>query len=207
MNYHFIRERMSTSYQVKEISSDKRKEYEANKNNRKDYQIIEQAILVGLLNRIYGFDIVRTTKKSQLTMNNFRIRNIGVGRDVVNIYDFAHDQCIYFYEKKATCNIKRQTVLKSFEKNRRMFVMNYLIDLAMESGFFFNFVKVNKFKKDSVNVDTFNAVYYHGKLLLSENDIIEKGKLINQYLLNRLNHAFTLKLEPNDSQLSNILFN
>ena len=186
------------------LSAEKKRMYKSNIDFYKDYEGIQQSFLIGLLNSHYSFKILSPTKPSTVTVNTFRIKVISDGADDIDIYKFAQDQCQYLFDMNMKRNPKVKTAIKLNQKNRRIFALNYLVDVAREDGYFFNTESPRKFTF-SVSLDRIVHVFKDNKLMFDHNSIIMKGTAINRYIFDRLRNEHNVTIEKGDATIADLL--
>ena len=114
--------------------------------------------------------------------------------DDINLSQVSQDQCTLFEgeckkeQLKDNKPLKQQSVRRNLEKNKRTFVNNYIIDILMEFGYFFN-VKKSKRYIGSYQMDRINNIFYNNKLLCSREEMYATGMRIQQYLFSLMKNS------------------
>ena len=180
--------------------------YRENKLHYKNYDAVQQCFLIALLNRHFNVTLLYPTKLSVLTLNTFRIDKVSDGVSTVNVCEFSKEQCKEMFTQDKESGTKVATATKLYEKNRRVFTINYLSDLALEDGYFFD-ITPSKKHKFSIWMDRIERVWYNGQFAFSKEDIVRIGTAVNEYIFHSFKDSNTYTLEMNNKYVNSLLPN
>lgn len=174
--------------------------YSQNEKTMKNYECYEQAFLIGLLNQFCSFKLQKPFKQSIIIESKPEIISIGFKNETIDIRKIAEDQCKLFADKTETDSISDKTRMRRFAKNRSTFIINFLFDISLEYGFFFNSVLSKKSQK-CFQIERINEVFFNNQLLYKRNDINVIGEKLNSYLLNLVKDRKVVDIEMNDQSI------
>ncbi|KAL7717765.1 TATA-binding protein-associated phosphoprotein [Entamoeba marina] len=175
------------------------------KNELKNYECIQQALLLSLLNTKFGFSVEIPSKLSTVTLNMPKLTELNFGEDSINIKKFSEKQYLSYYINDINKGVKLNTATRSYEKRKHVFINSLLIDYAKMIGFTFETKNSRKCKSNSV-YEKITTVYYNNELLLTQDDIIRKGRSINNYLFFLVNSSTKVVIDKNNTVLYQYLF-
>ena len=121
----------------------------------------------------------------------------------IEIIQFATERCYPLYQEDCNDVQKKQTAQRRYEKNKKVFIQNLLIDILLEKGFFFE-SKMARQSKKTFRLERITRVFYKGELLLTEEEFFIKGTLLNTYLCSLFEKDTTILLSKNNQTLLNL---
>ncbi|KAL7716515.1 TATA-binding protein-associated phosphoprotein [Entamoeba marina] len=173
----------------KKLSSNDFK-YVKNKRELRDSETYQQAFLLGILNEFCSFTIKLPRKKTIVTSNFHVLVDLVFINERMNILDLIETHCKPKYEYELKSGMNFAAAFRRYDKNRRIFTQNLLIDLCVEKGYFFNSKLARKSKKN-LRREVIESVFYDNYFLYDLNEIQIRGKYLNKY--------FTSVLQTNKS--------
>ncbi|KAL7718815.1 TATA-binding protein-associated phosphoprotein [Entamoeba marina] len=108
------------------------------KRDTKNFESIQQAILIGLLSKFGSFTLLRPLKRSKVTFQTIKVESVSFSNDTININELVEQHCKQRYEMELSNGISIEKVKRRFDKNRFVFLSNLLLDLSLEFGYFFD---------------------------------------------------------------------
>ena len=183
--------------------------YSIKKKENKNYECIQQCILLALLNKKYGFILKKRRRQSTVTYSFPTIESIIVNekgvKEEIQINEIIEHQCTdklnetYQHEyKKKEEDCKRATYKRRLEKNKRISIHNLLIDMCIEEGYFFNSTMSKKSERGE-QLERITEVFYQMKYLFNIKDMKEIGIEISQEINNKIQVNGTYEIEINSS--------
>ncbi|BFU20054.1 hypothetical protein EHI8A_008410 [Entamoeba histolytica HM-1:IMSS-B] len=177
---------MNNSEQVTFSTTDiRRKEdlmrYSQNEKDMKNFECYEQAILLAILNPFCGFKLQKPFKQSITITSRPEVVCLYFDYEEIEIRRLAEQQCELFALQSTTQNVSEKTRMRRFSKNRSTFTLNFLYDICLEYGFFFNSVLSKKSKK-CFQVERIHQIFYYNKLWYGYDEIVFLGQKLNSYL-------------------------
>ena len=195
----------STEYhQVKEHQ--RKKQYLQSKNELRDFETIQQSILLALLNEHCEFTLELPSKLSTVTLTNPRIITITINDQQINLKKLSEQMYCQSYADDLQSGIKEETCVRMFEKKKRIFINYFLIDLCIEFGYLFD-SKYSRKSKQTMQLERIQRIFYHNQLKMEKDEIIKKGKSITKYLFGLVNSNNIVTIQKNHPMLSKLLNN
>ena len=149
-------------------------------NKWKNYQAVEEALLIGILNRYCQFTFAKPKKKNNITLKFIQITEIKFSEtDKINIAELVNALCKEKSVMELGLGTNSKTVKRRMQNNKPICVVHLLADLL----FWFEY---NFFPRSAKNKDTFCYVTYKNKALYYSKDIYSIGKSIHTHLLSLL---------------------
>ena len=172
--------------------------------NYKNFYSIQQGILIALANQIGSISIQKPRKSAKLTNTYPSVKTLHLHFEDVEIMQFTNDFCERLFTEQCNDVNKRQTAVRRFEKNKKVFMQNLLIDILAEKGFFFDSEMARQSKK-TFRLERIQRVFYNGDLIINEDEFLMRGKLINDYLCSLFNENSVVTLNQCDEKLMSLL--
>ncbi|KAL7718753.1 hypothetical protein QTN25_003711 [Entamoeba marina] len=171
------------------VLGDKKKEkpwnspkYLQAKKDNQNLEAYQQAILLALLNKHCSFVIEKAPKHSRVHANMPKVIALHFDSgEEFDIFSFSEKTCRNMYENELIKGTSQSTAHRRLEKNKKVFLQNLIFDITLEFGYVFN-SNLSRMSGRTLRVERLDSVFYDGKLLLSKQQIIEKGSVINSFL-------------------------
>ncbi|KAL7721873.1 TATA-binding protein-associated phosphoprotein [Entamoeba marina] len=174
--------------------------YIAKKRENKNLESFQQGLLLAILNEFCGVTLEKRRRKSVVTVGMPSVRYLHFGEDVIDVKQLAEIQCYNAFEEEIQKGKNKQTTLRRYEKNKRIFVHNLLLDICIEKGFFFN-SKLSKKSAKSLQLERITQVFFNYSLIYNSDEIVSIGGRINDYLSSLVATDHQVTLQQNDSHL------
>ena len=171
--------------------------YSQNEKTMKNFECYEQAFLIAILNPYCSFKIQKPFKQSIIIESKPEIISIELENEIIDIRKFAEEQCKLYAGQSDTCTISDKTKMRRFAKNRSTFIINFLFDICLSYGFFFNSVLSKKSQK-CFQIERINEVFYNNSLLYTRDDIVSIGEKLNTHFLTLSKEKKIVDIEKND---------
>ncbi|EDR27696.1 hypothetical protein EDI_163080 [Entamoeba dispar SAW760] len=177
--------------------------YIVNKRKLQNYETMQQALLIGLLNPFCQFIIKKPRKQTIVRHCMPKVKTIKINDEEIEVMKLADHFCRPLYEEECRKGMNKQTAFRRFEKNKKIFVINILYDLCLEMGYFFD-ARLSRKTEKSLRIDRIQRVYLHGEYIMDVDDLMEKGELINDYLNKTIAEEYHAIISLNDTTIRNI---
>ncbi|ELP91356.1 hypothetical protein EIN_153930 [Entamoeba invadens IP1] len=155
--------------------------YIVNKRNLQNYETMQHAILIGLLNSFCEFVVKKPRKQTIVRHCMPKLKLIRINGEELEVMKMADDHCRPMYDEECKRGMNKQTAFRRYEKNKKIFVINILYDIALELGFFFD-AKLSRKTDKSLRIDRIQKVFYKGQYLMNITDLLQVGENINDYI-------------------------
>ncbi|BFU20157.1 hypothetical protein EHI8A_034990 [Entamoeba histolytica HM-1:IMSS-B] len=169
----------------------------------KDFYAIQQGVLIALANQCFGITLKKPRKNAKLTQVFPRVKTLHLKDENVEIIDFTNMVCHPLFEKQCENVKKIQTAQRRFEKNKKVFMQNLLIDILLEFGFFFD-SKMARHSQKTFRLERIQRVFYKGIEILNIDNFISKGNRVNDYLCGLFSSDIQITLQRNDPSLLSV---
>ncbi|ELP85680.1 hypothetical protein EIN_409990 [Entamoeba invadens IP1] len=163
----------------------------------------EQAILIFLVNQFGAVTLEKPGKQSILTTTMPKVINLDLDGENIDLKRLSERQSSLLFGGKEKNGIKAKTLSRRFSKNKTIFIQNFLFDVLLEKGYFFN-TKLSKKSNKTIQLERIKTVFLRGKLIFNKNEIIELGKKINDALSNLVDTKGKITLEKEEPILMEI---
>ncbi|ELP84650.1 hypothetical protein EIN_173150 [Entamoeba invadens IP1] len=187
------------------MQSTDRNDFFSTQNEYKDFYVVQQAILIGFLNAYYGVSVSKQKKQTSVTTPFPILQSINFGNDQLDVQVLADKALSETYQRECAEVRKRQTALRRFEKNKKIFVQHLLIDLLEMKGFSFESNLARNTGK-TLRLERISKVFFDGHIIMEFGDVISRGYAINNYLNNLVNNGKGQKfIDANDGDIADII--
>ncbi|KAL7718608.1 TATA-binding protein-associated phosphoprotein [Entamoeba marina] len=134
-------------------SSKKRDEtkYTEKKREMRNYESYQQAMMLALLNPYCSFSIEHPVKKSKVTTSMPKVLSLHFDTEDIDVIKLAETQCKLILKNEIENGVYAKTALRRYEKNKRVFIQNFIFDVCLEKGFTFDSFLTRKSKKITTN--------------------------------------------------------
>ncbi|ELP85895.1 hypothetical protein EIN_134390 [Entamoeba invadens IP1] len=169
----------------------------------KNFETYQQSVLIAILSKFATITIKKPRKATKVTEVHPLIQTIDFGDDMVNVASLACSKCQLNYKKD--CNkMKYHAAFCRFEKNKKNFVQNLLIDMLLEFGFFFE-SKMAKKSTKTIQLERIASVFYKGRLTLDFQEFVLCGKEVTDYIGKEFQRNQSTIVIKNDPIISSLL--
>ncbi|KAL7717936.1 Uncharacterized protein QTN25_004636 [Entamoeba marina] len=144
-------------------------------------------------------------KKPVLTETLGRIINLEFQQENINIRNLTDTLCSMKYDVKEKEELKQKTLRRRYDKNKLIFIHNFIIDILVEKNYFFNF-KLSKKSHKTLQFERIQEVFYKDKLLWNKDQLLLHGKLICKHISSQLNCNKDIVIHQNNNVIQNLLF-
>ncbi|ELP92572.1 hypothetical protein EIN_073950 [Entamoeba invadens IP1] len=151
------------------------------KNEYKEFYVIQQGVLLAFINSYCGFSIKKQKKRAKVTSAYPKISKLVFPNETIDVQQLADSICRPVYEEECKHVSKKQTAMRRFEKNKKVFVQHLLIDILSEKGFFFESHLARNSTK-TYRMERIERIYFDGRLVMQFEDFVKRGSAINNYL-------------------------
>ncbi|BFU25317.1 hypothetical protein EHI8A_054060 [Entamoeba histolytica HM-1:IMSS-B] len=174
------------------------------KEDYKEFYVIQQSILLSFLNGFCTITLKRQKKQSIRNLPYPQIISLKFDDEEINVQELADIIQRPVYEDECKLVKKKQTAMRRFEKNRKIFIQHLLIDLLREKGFQFE-SKLARNTGKTLRLERIEKIFYGGRLIMDINDFIERGYLINSFINSQLSLTSIITIPKSSNELSNII--
>ncbi|KAL7719576.1 TATA-binding protein-associated phosphoprotein [Entamoeba marina] len=151
------------------------------KRDAKNFESIQEAILIGLLSKFGSFTLLRPLKRSKVTFQTIKVESVSFSNDTININELVEQHCKQRYEMELSNGISIEKAKRRFDKNRFIFLSNLLLDLSLEFGYFFD-TKMSRNTGGSIQLEKIRRTFYDNHLLFDYHEMVIRGVALNKYL-------------------------
>ncbi|KAL7718754.1 TATA-binding protein-associated phosphoprotein [Entamoeba marina] len=179
--------------------------YQQAKKDNKTLEPYQQLVVLSLLNKHCSFTLTKPTKQSKVHITIPRLTHLKIlDEEPLELNTFTLQQCKEILSKDLQCGINENTAQKRFEKNKKTFLTNFLMDVALELGFFFD-SQLTRRSGRTLQIERINHVYKDGSCLLNKSDILNCGKQLNEYFNSLLRKSKLVTISKDDAEVTRIL--
>ena len=152
------------------------------------------------------FTIERPIKKAKVTFQILKVQSFALQSETIDIAEWVEIFCKQRSDIELQSGVSQERVKRRFDKNRFIFLSNYLLDIATEFGFFFE-TKMSRNTGGAIQLEKIRNVYWQNKLLFRQHEMMIKGIALNKYIFSLADNADKVgKLEMNDPIVQKILY-
>ncbi|BFU19190.1 hypothetical protein, conserved [Entamoeba histolytica] len=171
----------------------------------RNYQALQEAFFIGLLNQFATITICKPSKKTTVTIQFIKIQSIQLERqyDEIPFSSFIAERCKKRKSNDIKLGVPEKTAQRRFENNKFSEALHFLVDILSEFGYFFQ-VSRTIGKNGTPTVETVHSVYYNNKMKYSKKDIEKKGKAVNDYLCHAFKDNSQIKIKLRDEKITHI---
>ncbi|EKE40568.1 hypothetical protein ENUP19_0252G0096 [Entamoeba nuttalli] len=163
----------------------------------KNEMCFQAAVSLALLHPFCGFTIRRPIKASTATNSMSLVTHIHYRSDTIDLLQLSSTCCNLLYSKTEENSLKSIAIRRRMNKSVIFFILNYLLDLLREFGFFFDSIYAKKTCK-TLQQERVIRIYFNNKLLFSKDEIQRYGKVINDYLFHLADKQTSAYVDKND---------
>ncbi|KAL7716861.1 TATA-binding associated phosphoprotein [Entamoeba marina] len=193
-----------TSFVHHRINREARLRYMQNRRDMKDVETFQQSLLLVLLNKFCGFTLETPRKQTIVTLASPTIKAIHFDDETIKISDIADNFCRPAFESDIKSGMKRDSAIRRLEKNKRTFIHNFLFDVLLEKGFFFD-SKLSRKTSKTLRIERISRVYYQSQCIVKQNKIVEYGMAVSNHLYSLLSTSKQYIIQKNDPILSGFI--
>ncbi|BFU21517.1 hypothetical protein EHI8A_192760 [Entamoeba histolytica HM-1:IMSS-B] len=204
--YSSFRELPSECHSTSLLSKKLVSTYVQSKRNMKNFESIQQAFLIALLNKFGSFILERPIKRSKVTFQTLKVKSFSLLKETIEVAELVDSCCKARSEVELSHGISKERVKRRFDKNRFIFLSNLLLDIATELGYFFE-TKMARNAGGVIQLEKIRKTFYHSQLLFSQEEMMVRGVALNRYVFSLTDNVDKLgKLDRNDPIIIKILF-
>ena len=158
-----------------------KKTNESKFNQWKNYQSIQECMLIGLLNRYSDIKIKRPFKKATVTIPFVTIEKVIFNKtDIINVVEFLNKRCQERMEYELKIGVSSKTALRRYKTNKFTETNHLLMDLLLDMGYLFN-TTIPPHKKNLQAHETIQAIFDRSGRCYRREMIVTIGTKINSY--------------------------
>ena len=172
----------------------------------RNFQTLQQSILISLLNRYADITFKQPAKKSITTQQYMRIKTIKFSEEnTINFADFLKRRCSEHYDWDIQHGVPSKTAKRRYQTNKKTDGLHLLMDFLIELGFHFN-TKLTEGKMGTIKLENIIEIKKNDKIIVNMKDFQQIGLNINCILNNRMNKAGKeMILLKNDKELNSFI--
>ncbi|ELP86228.1 hypothetical protein EIN_111520 [Entamoeba invadens IP1] len=176
--------------------SDKRNKtskYTIQKKMVKDLECYQESILVYLINNFCSITIARPRKQSTVALCCAKVKILHFKNGEIDVMNLAESRLRPTYLKEIEDGIAKPTAFRRYEKNKKIFVHNFLFDIALELGFTFD-SKLSRKSEKTFSIERFERIFFKGKEVFNLQQIVTEGGIITDHLFDLVANGNSVKL-------------
>ena len=177
--------------------------YMQNKREMKDIESYQVTALLALLSPYCGIVLDHPRKQTVVTATRPLVHSLVFPDETINVNEIVEVICRPAFEANLKKGMKRDSAIRRFEKNRRTFIHNFLFDILLEKGFFFN-SKLSRKTQKTFRFERIESVFFNDKLVLTREDMLNLGKNAMCIFQNSFQEEKSIYVEQNCQSLLNI---
>ena len=174
--------------------------YMQNKREMKDIESYQVTALLALLSPYCGIVLEYPRKQTIVTATLPLVHSLVFPDETININEVVEKICKPAFEANLERGMKRDSAIRRYEKNRRTFIHNFLFDILLEKGFFFN-SKLSRKTQKTFRFERIESVFFNDKLLLTREEMLTLGKTAMCLFQNSFNDEKSIFVEQNNQAL------
>ncbi|ELP90305.1 hypothetical protein EIN_505110 [Entamoeba invadens IP1] len=156
--------------------------YLKTKKDNQDFEAYQMAILLALINSRARILLEKPLKYSKVSITTPRLNSLIFDEnDEVNVMETTEKQCKAVFDMEIKRGVSESTATRRFEKNRKVFLGNFLVDLAKQLGFDLTTEMARKSGK-AMQLERLTEINFNG-FIIKKNKLISIGKNLNSYFL------------------------
>ncbi|EDR30239.1 hypothetical protein EDI_284060 [Entamoeba dispar SAW760] len=195
---------ITISDSLSSISRRKLELIKASRTNR-EKKSFQQLLCIGLLSQHVSLVIKLPIKKSHVTMEFIKVKNIHFknGEDL-EIENFIIKRCNEIYNYDIANGIPLKTAQRRLEVNKKIETIHFLQDILLDYGYFFT-LATEKGKKSTNKLNYITEVFKNGKCILSKDQLLPYINSLRSTVKSKvMNHHGYFKVEsplnPNNAE-------
>ena len=150
--------------------------YMQNKREMKDIESFQVTALLALLSPYCGIVLEYPRKQTIVTATLPLVHSLVFPDETLNINEIVEKMCRPAFEANLKKGMKRDSAIRRYEKNRRTFIHNFLFDILLEKGYFFN-SKLSRKTQKTFRFERIESVFYNDNLILTKDELLNVGKM------------------------------
>ncbi|ELP84245.1 hypothetical protein EIN_064800 [Entamoeba invadens IP1] len=159
--------------------------HEINFKTIRNTLVYQQGALVSLLVQHIPLSFKKPFKKAKVFEQLLTLDTIGEGEASINVPLFTEKRCEERFNFEIKNGVLPKTAKRRLESNRLTEPVQLLCDLLREFGYYLEIEK-KRGRKDTLKTEHVTSVWKDGACVLNEEQMIEKGKYMNGYVLDLL---------------------
>ena len=175
-------------------------------NQWKNYQSIQECMLIGLLNSYSEIKIKKPFKKAMVTVPFVAIDKIIFNKtDIINVSEFLNKRCQERMNYEIQIGVSSKTALRRYKTNKFSETNHLLMDLLLDLGYLFN-TTIPPHKKNLQAHETIQAIFDREGRCYTRQMINLIGSKINAYFAAYFEfNKDPIILEKNHKQIEEII--
>ncbi|KAL7714510.1 TATA-binding protein-associated phosphoprotein [Entamoeba marina] len=144
----------------------------------------QESFLLGLLNTFCSFSLQHLNKKSIKTPRTPRIHLLYISGETIDVTTITDTQCKLIFNKEISEGVPHKIALRRYNKNKKIFYQNFIYDICLEQGYYFN-SKLSKQSNKSLQLERIDKTFLNGKFIFQKmiSSIVVNLLLINCLIL------------------------
>ena len=187
-----------------EVSSQEgRKKYNEAFLKLRSFQVYQQCILLGLLNRHFEITIHIPSKRSIVTRQFFKVDELKNENDSIKVDEYVEQRCKEKFEKDLANGVSEKTARRRLDTNKITEQIHLYIDILSCLGYVFH-SKYTSGKKGAQIVESIQQISFDDETITTC-QIPLIGAKANDYICNQLFHQKRSIFGKNDVGLSEVI--
>ncbi|ELP91361.1 hypothetical protein EIN_154180 [Entamoeba invadens IP1] len=183
----------------------KEAKYIERKKENQNIETCEAMVLLGLVNLRSSLTFEKPHKQNTDSSNLPRITKMIVDEnDEMDLSTLLEVQCRQKLQHELDMGISHSTALRRFERNKKVFFINFLVDLATLMDFELVSIVSRKSGK-TIQIDRVVTINKPGICSFGKHEILEKGELLRQYFVSLGMNKKNFVLNQSDDVVLQIL--
>ncbi|ELP89405.1 hypothetical protein EIN_389900 [Entamoeba invadens IP1] len=175
--------------------------YTAKKRENKSFEAYQQAVLLSFLNQYCSITIEKRRRQPTVTTSIPNIKSLRFEAEEIDVARLAEERCSQTFDEKHFTGKNQQTATRRVQKNKRIFIHNFLLDVLVEKGFFFN-SKMSKKSKRGFQLERLKHVFFNNQFIMGKKEIETVGEQVNTILCKLVTDTVSVvTIEKNDPRL------
>ena len=160
---------------------EEREKHASDSRSKKKEKTIQLCFYVYLLNKSNKVGIIKPMKCSKKTYQSYTVESIDTGKEVLQIEELLKARCQPQLDHDKELGLDLKKAMRRYSSKKIFECNNYLNDLCMEIGYFFNYKKSLNGNREN-NMEIIDSVFFNYKLIFNQEQVMDIGKQIITYL-------------------------
>ena len=171
--------------------------YDQQKRQYKINETYQQACFLWLLNQFCEIELEPRKHPTKRIASNPIIKTLNFNDDIIELSQLADQRCKELIKESQYPNKSNDSIMRRIDKNKKIFIHNFLIDLLVEKGYFFNF-KLSKKSERGIQIQRITHIFFQNELLISGDNILKLGEDVCVLLNHSVENKTSMTFKKND---------
>ncbi|KAL7712471.1 TATA-binding protein-associated phosphoprotein [Entamoeba marina] len=163
----------------------------------RNYQAYEQSTFIYLINQYCDIEFCKVGRSCKTTAPFLHIKKLNFSDDVIDVEGFIKKRCSEIMEKDIHNKVSMKTASRRYYNNKIIETNHMLMDFLIEKGYHFKERRSAGRNQTSVT-STALKIFYDSNSIFKHKEILNHGKMVNNYLMKCIKKDTSFILLKND---------